>query len=530
MKNSLKLSFLLFIFSFLGLKAQDIRYIDPIFDNVSVETDVVYATNISMLTGMPDTIDLLMDVYTPQGDTATSRPVFVVIHTGSFLPQYINGQVTGSRTDSAVVNVCKRLAQRGYVAVAATYRQGWNPFSTYQNVITGTLIHAIYRGIQDIYSCNRFLRKTVAEEGNPYGIDPEKIGAIGLGTGGYISDGVGFLDRYEEVQLGKFTDTETLEYYINPANDGDPEGLEEAVLNMVNTPGYSSRVSLVVNLGGAMGDISWMEGADATYDEPAAVGFHVLSDPFAPFADGPVHIPFTGEFVVDVSGTHTVINTNNMLGNNDVLAPINEDLADPLNQIVENYKMQTINYNGHDIQLGVCNMYPFIMPGYQSSPWDWWDEQTLDDAISAFNDLYGTEIEADQLHNNGLLINPNMGPEQGNAYLDTVFMYMLPRTCFAFGLEDCMNAVVGVSNPIEETFVRFEVKPVPANEYITLSSKIEFPMLEAYIFDVSGKVVRSYTKVDHNELTIERDNLPGGTYFVKVKFKEGWLSKQVMFK
>ena len=129
-------------------------------------------------------------------------------------------------------------------------------------------------------------------------------------------------------------------------------------------------------------------------------------------------------------------------------------------------------------------MYPFIMPGYQGSPWDWWDEQTLDDAISAFNDLYGTEIEADQLHNNGLLTNPNMGPEQGNAYLDTVFMYMLPRTCFAFGLEDCMNAVVSVSDPIEEGLVGFDVKPIPADEYISLSSLAESPMKNIYLFDV----------------------------------------------
>jgi hypothetical protein len=528
MKKFNNLLFILFAFAFTNMNAQDVRYIDPIFDDVSVETNVIYATNISVVSGAPEASNLLMDVYTPTGDDETSRPVFVVIHTGSFLPQYFNGQVTGSRSDSAVVNTCLRLAQRGYVAVAATYRQGWAPEAPNQNVRTSTLLHAAYRGIQDIYSCVRYLRKTAAEDDNPYGIDSDKIGALGLGTGGYISDGVGFLDRYEEAQLPKFIDSETLEYYINPAIDGDPEGLDEAILNMVNTPGYSSRVSMVVNLGGAMGDISWMEGEDATYDEPVAVGFHVVSDPFAPFADGPVIVPTTGDFVVDVSGTHTVINTNNNFGNNAVLDSINADLTDPLNQIVAFYKTVEINYanSGQIISIGLDNLYPFVMPGYQGSPWDWWDKPTLDAVIAQYQVLFPDwGFDADVLHGNGLITSPNMGPEQGNAYLDTVFMYTMPRAFEVFDLE-----VVGVNDPVQESLVGFNAMPVPADQFITLSSKVDSPMLEVYLYDISGRLIRTYSKVDTNELTIDRNNLSGGTYFVKVEFEEGWLSKKVLFK
>ncbi|MCB0654353.1 MAG: T9SS type A sorting domain-containing protein [Saprospiraceae bacterium] len=524
MKKFNNLLFLLFVFAFIHLNAQDTRYIDPIFSSVSVESNVTYATNISILTGAPAATNLLMDVYTPDGDDVTSRPVFVVIHTGSFLPQYFNGQVTGSRLDSAVVNTCKRLASRGYVAVAATYRQGWLPLAEDQNVRTSTLLHAAYRGIQDIYSCVRYLRYTVAENDNPYGIDPDKIGAFGLGTGGYISFGVGYLDRYEETVVDKFIDTETLTPYINPAVDGDPLGLDTAILNMVNYPDYDSKVSFVVNLGGAMGDISWLEGND---DEPAAVGFHVVSDPFAPYANGPVIVPTTGDFVVNVSGTWTVINENNLSGQNDILAPVNA-LDNPLNQIVNFYKTQQIQYGGETITLAVDNIYPFIMPGYQGSPWDWWDKPTLDVLIPQINALFGQNFSADQLHNDGLITSPNMGPEQGNAYLDTAFMYMLPRACNAFELGECMT--VSVANPIDSKLVDFKAMPIPADQYITLESKETSPMLNVYLFDVNGKVIRSYTKIDQSQLTIQRENLPSGVYFVKVKFKEGWLSDQVMFK
>ena len=73
------------------LQAQNTRYVDPIFPQVSVESDVEYAQNISILLGTPQLIPLEMDVYTPVGDDETERPVVIYLHTGSFLPQYFNG-------------------------------------------------------------------------------------------------------------------------------------------------------------------------------------------------------------------------------------------------------------------------------------------------------------------------------------------------------------------------------------------------------------------------------------------------------
>lgn len=527
MKKFNNLLLFLFTLAFINLNAQDTRYIDPIFTSASVESNVIYGSNVSILTGAPEPISLLMDVYTPDGDDETSRPVFVVLHTGSFLPQYFNGQVTGSRLDSAVVNTCKRLTSRGYVAIAATYRQGWLPLAPDQNVRTSTLLQAAYRGMQDLHTCVRFLRKTVAEDGNPYGIDPDKVGAIGLGTGGYISYGAGYLDEYSEVVLDKFIDTETLQPYVIEAVHGDPFAVQEAVLNVPNHTDYTSEMDFIVNLGGALGDLSWIDGTD---DEPESVGFHVVTDPFAPYADGPVIVPTTGEFVVNVSGTKSAIEQANMLGNNDELAPVN-DLDNYLNQVVNFYKTIDVDLSGLGqgvVTIGTDNVYPFVMPGVQSSPWDWWDKPTLDVLIPQINALFMQDFDADTLHFNGIITSPNMGPEQGNAYLDTVFMYMLPRACNAFELAECMT--VDVNDPIEEELVGFEAMPVPADDYITLNSKEESPMNSVFLFDVNGKAIRTYSKVDNSQLTIQRENLPPGIYYVKVKFKEGWLSKQVMFK
>ena len=70
-----------------------------------------------------------MDIYQPPAsDTETSRPTFIYIHTGNFLPPLYNGGITGDKIDSSAVNVCKQMAKRGYVAVSINYRLGWNPF------------------------------------------------------------------------------------------------------------------------------------------------------------------------------------------------------------------------------------------------------------------------------------------------------------------------------------------------------------------------------------------------------------------
>ena len=102
---------------------------------------------------------------------------------------------------------CIQFAKKGYVAIALGYRLGWNPTSDDENVRRRTLIQAAYRGLQDTRTATRILRKSVAEDGNPYGISC-KIAVGGLGTGGYISLAAATLNDYEtELTLPKFMDT-----------------------------------------------------------------------------------------------------------------------------------------------------------------------------------------------------------------------------------------------------------------------------------------------------------------------------------
>ena len=161
------------------------RYLDAdFFSSVTVTSNVVYGNNLGVLTGAPVAEDLLMDVYEPSGDVATDRPLILYLTTGSFLPRYINQSATGSKTDSATVEICTRLAKQGYVVAAVDYRKGWNPNEAITDDRTESILRAVYRGLQDAKTCVRYFRKDVATNNNSYGIDDTRIAVGGQGSGG----------------------------------------------------------------------------------------------------------------------------------------------------------------------------------------------------------------------------------------------------------------------------------------------------------------------------------------------------------
>ncbi|MEO1516217.1 MAG: T9SS type A sorting domain-containing protein [Bacteroidota bacterium] len=509
-----------------ALQAQT-RYLDQVFSGSMVTNNVKYATNISVLTGSAESQDLLMDVYQPMGDTLDDRPVIVYFHTGSFLPPLFNGGITGSRTDSTVVNVCKRMNELGYVAIAATYRAGWNPAATGpagQNIRTGTLLNAAYRGIQDARSLIRFLRKSVAEEDNPYGIDPDKIVLWGQGTGGYISLGAAFLDRFSEVNIDKFIDTETLLPYVDTALVGGVFGLENRPLSVANHPGYSSDFAMAVNMGGALGDESWIDGSG---NEPPTIGFHVVKDPFAPFSAGPVIVPTTGDFVVNVIGTRAVVEKSNDTGVNSVLAPAN-GLTNTLNAIVSAYENVPVIFPSDTTTLATENMYPFLTPGLESGPWDWWDKPTLDALVAGTNQVLNTDFNSDTLHNNGLLTNPGMSIEKATPYLDTIIAYYIPRGCIALELTECLDALGIVSNinPVE---VGLSIQPNPASEFVQLRTDLS-AIRHIRLYDMSGRLVQEVRNINEFNYDLYRNDLPPGVYAVQLHFDEGILAKKIVFK
>lgn len=494
-----------------------VRYLEPVFDEIEIESDVTYGNNISILTGSPVPIDLKCQIYSPAndittGDTDPLRPVIVVAHTGSFLPPIYNGTTSGDLGDSTVVEVCNRLARMGYVVASMTYRQGWRPDATDQNVRTGTLLQAVYRAVQDARTCIRYLRKTAIDEGNPYKINPEKIGMWGIGSGGYISFAAGTLDDYEEVLIDKFLNSEDLTPLADTALLGNFYATSNAPLCIANHVGYSSDFDVAVNMGGAMGDISWIDGKE---NEPTFVGFHCIRDPFAPWYAGTVIVPTTGQNVVAVSGTRRVVEMANSLGNNDLLSAIPASI-DPIKPIVDFQKTIEVDYAGQTLDLGTDNAYTFVTNSLEGSPWDWWDLNVIRAQVDFINNNLEGNFDADEIHQNGLLTNPDMSAEKARKYIDTVFQYAAPRIYYSLDLATNLDE-------ISATEIGLELGPVPSvNEvFFEAAERIS----KYIVFDTNGRLVNS-DEVNEKNFVLDIKDYSYGTYIIRLETENGYVTQR----
>ena len=456
-------SLLLIFFLIASISFSQTRYMDEVFCDIEIESDVVYGNNITVLPllqgGAPAPEDLEMDIYMPSGDSATDRPVVMILHTGSFLPAVANGQATGDKTDNATVEQCKAFAKKGYVAVALNYRLGWNPISENEDVRRSTLIQAAYRGLQDVRTGIRFLRKSIAEDGNPYGIT-DKFAVGGLGTGGYLSLCAASLwDYEEELLLAKFMDTSQdidgdglndAVPYIIPEYFGNLEGTDSGILPgldsdgdgvfdvtnvpfcLPNHPGYSSEIDMAFNVGGAIPDSSWVDQGEV----PIA-SMQCWNEVFAPYGVGNIMVPTTGAIVVEGMGSLVVQQMATEFGNNDVFGGMSIELNDTW------YGNGNGNDNsttaGHDSYPG---LFPIVTPDpstdmtpcgpyeIQGSPWDWWDNELY----GAIADLYQGTPEG-TMGCLALLDSPDMSEEKGMAYVDLIQQFMAPRVYAALELE-----------------------------------------------------------------------------------------------
>ena len=155
------------------------RYRYRIFDEIQVESGVVYGSNVGS-SGANVVLD--MDVYQPSNDEVTDRPVVVVAHGGFFL--------AGSNDGVDVVPLCEDLARMGYVAASISYRLGVDNLFDLET----SLQEAVLRGVHDAKAAVRFFRKTHAEQGNPYGIDPNRIVLGGSSAGAFIALHAAYID------------------------------------------------------------------------------------------------------------------------------------------------------------------------------------------------------------------------------------------------------------------------------------------------------------------------------------------------
>lgn len=508
MKNTLRILALVTLTSSVTVSAQ--RYLTEVFPTADVATNVQYGTNFSVLTGTPMSVQLVMDVYTPSGDTETSRPLIVYLHTGSFLPRYLNQLATGDKSDSATVEMCKRFARKGYVVAAIAYRTGWNPASPSEQTRKQTIIQAVYRAMQDTKTAVRYMRKTIAEDGNPYGISGDKIVLGGQGSGGYIALAYSSLQDVSEIQLLKFFNTETQEFMVEPTVMGDFDGLGgNPALNQDNWPTYSNDINMIFNIGGAIGDSSWIDQG-----EVPICSIHGVLDPFAPYGDGTVFVPGTSFAVVDVSGSSTVARIANDFGNNDIwFAP---PFTDPITNYAQSKLAGTVN-DGNE------GLFPITALQNSSGPWEWWDSTAVINGCAAFGI---TGADAQMRLQNSFASNPvyaALGPVAGRlralAYVDTMQAFITPRMYRQLGLDVGIDENSAIAQGVE-------VYPNPMVNNTVISSSAA--SIENYVlYNNQGRIIRNGS-IKANRFILDRNDLSAGSYFVKLFFNEGSITRKVV--
>ena len=480
------------------------RYVSEMFTDVSITSDVTYGVNATVLfvgqVGEAIPQELKMDIYEPMGDTETSRPAVLIFHTGNFLPPTFNGGCGGTNADADVVELATRLAKMGYVACVTDYRLGWDPTNSDQTIRTFTIINAAYRGVQDSRTAVKFLKKTEAEDANPYGIDPNRIAMWGFGTGAYVTYGSSTLNTVQDTWIPKFTTP--LGPMVHPAINGDldantvgiaPAGYdpfpEGDTLCYPNHVGYDGSFQLGVQMGGACGDTAWVTAGDVPM-----ISTHVTTDPFAPYNFGIVNVPPPINLpVVEVMGAGTIIPLAVDRGVNNVF---NETYLDDISAYVS-------GENG-----GIQGLFPI----YSNDPQE---SATWNFAYSAEPyGVPGSDCPTDQA--------------AATMVMDSVISYFAPRACLALDLGCDLDGIVGTNDLLDDNQVGLTVAPNPGSDYINFTTK-SAPIQHLYIFDMMGKLIGVHNSINSNNFNLNRGSLPQGMYMALLSFEEGYISKKVVF-
>lgn len=414
------------------------------------------------------------------------------------------------------------MARRGYVAVDMDYRLGWNPLGSTVEIRRGTLLNAVYRAIHDLKQCIRTLKSDAAGT-NTYAIDPNKIIVYGEGTGGYVALAAATLDDPAELFIPKFLPDpfDPTTSYVDTTTVGNIQGFNGS-LCLYRPNGYNGDFNFCVNAGGALADTSWLAAGDVPM-----VAFHCVFDPFAPFTDGIVIVPTTGEQVLELQGSNLFMQLANTYGNNASFTTLPDgdvytDRARSLYGTDQVHGSNTVHIN-----TGTEGLYPLVTPNWpgtipgtleEAGPWQWWDPNSaIAQTVVAPGPPPITATQASQASN------PNFSAEKGRAYIDTIMGYMNPRIVCALQLGPCSLVGIDEHDPIA---VGVGMYPNPAHDVVNISSEKEtIRMVEVY--DINGRRVRA-ENVDNTTYILHRNGIKGGAYFITLTFDQGTVTRKLM--
>ena len=225
------------------------RYIDT--------TNSGYTSNMGVQFGANTTIggnqqDLLMDIYYPDSDNETERPLIILAFGGSFLK--------GARGDMQEMAI--GYALRGYVVASIDYRL----YDSLTLIDSTMLIDVVVKGMGDMRAAVRYFKQDYAENNNTYGIDTNYIFVGGASSGGILACHVGLVTKDDQIP----------DYFQNAIDDnGGWEG------NSSSNTNYSSEVTGVISFSGAIKETQWI-----TKNDVPVYMVHDTADAIVPYDRG----------------------------------------------------------------------------------------------------------------------------------------------------------------------------------------------------------------------------------------------------
>ncbi|MEM7367900.1 MAG: T9SS type A sorting domain-containing protein [Bacteroidota bacterium] len=502
------LLFVVLVALFSSLQSQT-RYTEEVFTEVMVTEDVMFSENYGFFSGFMALDTLRMDIYQPMGDTVTDRPLIIMLHAGSFLPKGTNTLPFGERKDSATVEMCMQFAKRGFVAVAASYRLGWNPQSADQDVRGGTIITANVLASYDAKNCIKFFRQDAAGA-NTYGINPDKVVLGGNNTGGYVALAANNFDEPNDLTLLKFRNSSNGESYLDTTLHGNFDGAGGTV-NVEQYMGVNGDPNLILNLGGASGDTSIQNAMDAPI-----VSITGRNDPLTPDSVGIVVVSGAGGVVpvIEVHGGLVTSRYATTIGINSVFSSVT---GDPYTMQAEANLMKT-GKNPADY-LGYYQIQD-AATGYE--PWGWYDSTNVN--VAQGTDPMGANYVPNAT-GQGSRANPFQTKEKALAHIDTVMGFFCPRAVAALNL----NATA-IDQDLRVD-AALDIFPNPAKENIFLRvGNARMPIQGIQLMDVTGRTVKNIQNLSTTDFVLDRAGLVNGLYILKVDFAEGSVTDKIYFR
>ncbi len=250
------------------------RYASDVYGTVDVTSNIVYGSNTSF-SGATTSLDL--DFYEPNGDTSTARPLIIFAHGGSF--------IGGTKTDSDIVTLCNRFAQKGFVCASINYRVGMWP------ITAAEATKAVLRAVQDMKASIRWFYQDRATT-DTYKIDTTQIYVAGTSAGAITAFHLAYLDKECE-----------LEGYMTPTTLTALGGLEGTSGN----PGYSTTIAGAIGMGGALASYGWIETGDVPF-----CATHGTADDVVPYNRGMASVAGIG--IIELDGSRAMHGQADIVG------------------------------------------------------------------------------------------------------------------------------------------------------------------------------------------------------------------------